>query len=88
MLRNQYAVIFSPLKDTDHVSSPLHRVNDHYYRVNDHYYRVNDHYYRVNDHYYGRTDEVYCTNNKELRTPFTIKCTNVRNRSPYSLGFV
>ena len=67
MLHNEYTVTFCHLRDTDHVSSHLHSVNDHNH---------------------VRTDEVYYTNNQEVRASFTIKWTNVRNRSTYSLGFV
>ena len=44
--------------------------------------------HRVSGHYYGRIDEVYCMNNKEVRAPFTVKCTNVRNGRTCTLRLV
>ena len=42
MLHSLKIVTFSPLEDTKHGSSPLHRVNDHYYGRIDELYCMNN----------------------------------------------
>ena len=58
---NQHVVAFSPLRDTTQVSSPLHRVSDHYYG------RIDEVYY-MNNKELGASFTVSCTNVRNRRT--------------------